>query len=717
MSTPHINDPALIEAFKAKQGHTPRTQRWGAEGLPAFTNALILSNSLHLEQHAHTPIDWREWGAEAFEEARALKRPVFVCVGYSACHWCHLMARECFEDEEVAALLNERFVAIKVDREERPEVDSALMDFVQITSGKGGWPLNAFLTPEGAPLFATTYLPARDGERGAEVGLISYLRVLSGSWSDPRLQAQAAPPLEALRAYASQPPSASLSPAWLDAAAERWLSTFDPDWGGFSAAPKFPRPSVLEALLRAWHSSGDGQILKAVEVTLERMCCGGLYDHLWGGFFRYSLDNRWWVPRFERLLVDNAQLALVYLEAYQATRRELYADVARQTLRALITLLRGPEGGLYASRSAYSLTPSGEQAEGYFDTWTPRELREALTEEQAAWVEAVFGVSEGGSVGSGRSVLRVHDTLTEEELAYWRPLQTRLRRAQAQRPRPEVDDAVICSWHAVGLKALARGAAVLGEPEWLDHAEAAAEFALTRLWDGARLARSWRRGARGVEATLEDHMALSDALLALFEVTGGARYIGAARAIYAAAEGLFDRERGGFFRCGEGARALLFVAERPMIDGGEASGNALAAEVALTLHQLTGEPVYRAQASATLRALGALMSTQPTATPKGLCALARWLSGRGQVALAQLPDGERPIAHALSQTLWSTFSPYVTRLTLSVLHEEVRAQVPALKRQPERATAPRAAVCEASGEVREVLSSTHGLRVALVGLD
>ncbi|MBM4290108.1 MAG: thioredoxin domain-containing protein [Deltaproteobacteria bacterium] len=711
MSTPHINDPALLEAFKAKRGHTPRTQRWGAEGLPAFTNALILSSSLHLEQHAHTPIDWREWGEEALAEARALDRPIFVCVGYSACHWCHLMARETFEDDEVAALLNAEFVSIKVDRERRPEVDSALMDFVQITSGKGGWPLNAFLTPEGTPLFATTYLPPRDGQRGVEVGLLSYLRVLSRSWRDPRLQAQAAPPLEALRAYAAQLPSASLSPAWLDAAAERWLSSFDPDWGGFSAAPKFPRPAVLEALMRAWHSSGDARLLKAVEVTLERMCCGGLYDHLWGGFFRYSLDNRWWAPRFERLLIDNAQLAVVYLEAHQATRRPLYAEVARQTLRALVALLRAPEGGLCASRSAYSLTPSGEQAEGYFDTWTPRELREALTEEQAAWVEEVFGVS-----GEGRCALRLHEPLSEEEQAYWRPLQTRLRRAQAQRPRPEVDDAVLCAWHAAGLKALARGAAVLGEPEWLDHAEAAGDFALKSLWDGARLARAWRRGAASGAGTLEDHMALSEGLLALFEVTGSARYLSAARAIYAAAEGLFDGERGGFFRCDERARALLFVEERPMIDGGEPSGNALAAEVALSLHQLTGEPSYRAQASATLRALGALMATQPTAAPKGLCALARWLGARGQVVVAQLPDGERPVAHALSQTLWATFSPYVTRLTLSAVSEEARAQVPALKRQPDHAAAPRAAVCEAGGEVRETLSSTQGLRAALVGL-
>jgi len=731
-----MNDPQLIARLKSLKDHTPHTRHWGEAGLPAYTNALISSQSQHLLQHAHNPVEWREWCPEAFEEAFKLGRAVFVSVGYHACHWSQLMALESFDDLEVAELLNERFVPIKVDRDELPEVDAALIDVAQISTGKAGWPLSVVLTPTQIPLFASTYLPPRDGDRGVEVGLLSYLKVLGAHWSDERLQAQSIPALEALRRYALQPPSEELSVSWLEEGARGWLDTFDPDWGGFSPAPKFPRPVALEALLRAWHQSGTPELLQAVEVTFERMCCGGIYDHVGGGFSRYSLDNRWWVPRFEKMLSDNAQLVTVALELYQATRRPLYAEVARDVLRFLVREMKDERGAFFADVSAYSLTPQGDQKEGVFYTWTRAELAQLCVEDELKWVCEVFGVVEGAEerepakvsepelrdepsclkahIEGGRSVLHLYEPLNEEEQNYWAPIRARLYAARSLRAKPSVNQAIICSWNAHALSAFASAAAILAEPEWLHHAQDIADFLLSAHWDGTQLARSWRAGERSaIEGTLEDYMSLCHGLLNLFEVTGATRYLKAAVDIYEAGERFFDPERGGFFRCDEARRALLPFEEKPKVDGAEPSGNALAAIVALRLYLITGEHHYRAQANSTLRMLAPLMETQPTACPKALSALALWFEGKGELALVQLPEGTSPLAHELSTSLWSVFSPYLTRLTTRVIDQELRGHVPALAQQKERVTSPTAVICGADASVSASLSSSHALRSAL----
>lgn len=736
MSRPPINDPALIARLKSLKDHTPHTKHWGDAGLPVYTNALILSQSQHLLQHAHNPVEWRFWDVTAFEEAAALGRAVFVSVGYHACYWSQLMALESFDDVELAQVLNELFIPIKVDRDEFPEVDAALIDVAQISTGKAGWPLSIVLTPDRIPLFASTYLPLRDGDRDVEVGLLSYLKVLGAHWSDERLKAQSLPALEALQRYALQPPSEELSPAWLEQGARLWLDCFDPDWGGFSAAPKFPRPVALEALLRAWHQLGNPELLQAVEVTFERMYCGGLYDHVGGGFSRYSLDNRWWVPRFEKMLADNAQLVNIALELYQATRRPLYAEIARDVLRFLVREMKNDRGGFVSDVSAYSLTPSGDQKEGFFYTWTRAELAQLCVEDELKWICEVFGVVEGvedrepikvntpelreepsrfkAHIEGGRSVLHLYEPLNEEELAYWAPIRARLYAARSLRVKPSTNHAIVCAWNAHALSAFARASAILAEAEWLHHAQNIADFLLSVHWDGTRLARSWRQNEKSTtEGTLEDYMGLCCGLLDLFEVTGSTRYFKSVLQIYETAEKLFDPERGGFFRCDEVRRSLLPFDEKPKVDGSEPSGNAQAALVALRLYQITGEHHYRAQANSTLRMLAPLMETQPTACPKALSALSLWFEGKGDLALVQLPEGTNSLAHELSASMWSVFSPYITRLTTKVIDTELKGYVPALAQQQERVTSPTAVICGADATISASLSSSHALRSAL----
>jgi uncharacterized protein YyaL (SSP411 family) len=544
------------------------------------------------------------------------------------------------------------------------------------------------------------------------------------------------PALEALQRYALQPPSEALSPAWLEEGARAWLERFDPDWGGFSAAPKFPRPVALEALLRAWHQSGDLGALEAAEVTFERMACGGLYDHVGGGFSRYSLDNRWWVPRFEKMLSDNAQLVSLALELYQGTRRAYYADVARDTLRFMVKELKTSRGAFAHDISAYSMTPQGEHREGYFYSWTRAELAQALTPEEVSWVCEVFGVVEGeegtrvtnierpelreepshlkAHVEGGRSVLHLYEPLTTEEQVYWAPLRATLYKARAERIAPPINDAIMCAPNALAMSAFARAAAVLGEREWLSHAQDIADFLLLALRDGERLMRSWRAGERSrVEGTLEDYMSLSLGLLDLFEVTGLPRYLKEARALYDSSERLFDPERGGFFRCDAERRELLPFDEKPKVDGDEPSGNALAALAALKLHQLTGAQHYRAHANSTLRALAPLMKTQPMSCPKALCALSVWFNARPSLTLTQLPEGTQPLSHPLSLELWGVFAPHSARLTTRVIDTELRALCPSLAQQPERVSAPRAVVCGSEGG-EQALSSPQALRAALM---
>ncbi len=747
-----MNEAHLLQALKAKRNHSPRTRYWASAGLPKYVNELILSESPYLLQHAHNPIDWKTWGEEAFAQARQENKPVFLSIGYSTCHWCHVMERESFEDEEIAQFMNEHFVAIKVDREELPDVDAVYMDFLQITTGQGGWPMNLFLTPAKRPLYASTYLPPRDGDRGVKVGLFSYLRAIQKNWQDPQLSAQGEAPLQVLKDYALQAPLAQLSPEWLDQAASTWLSSFDEDWGGFSEPPKFLRPAMLEALLRAWHRDGDPSYLKAVEVTLERMYCGGIYDHVGGGVARYSVDNRWWLPHFEKMLYDNAQLITIALETYQVTKRELYAEIARDCLSFVERELQVSSGAWAAALDAESLNERGDRIEGYFYTWTYQELQGLLSQEEFEWVVASFGLTPEGNIHhseaaqeasdtaldqqtdaqqesaqdvqpkhqlTGRNLFRIYEPFNAEEQRYWKAIRQKLYQAREARPHPIRDEQVICAWNAFMLSAFSKAASVLADPHYLLLAHNTAKFLNQRMWDGAKVKRVWRaEGDPNLQAdgVLEDYMALCIGLLDYFEASGEVTALHQAMEVYEAAEIFFDQERGGFFRCSIERRSLLPYEEKPLIDGAEPSGNALAALASLRLHQLTDIPHYRAQADSTLKAIAPIMSAQPTATPKALCALAQWFGGRGQVVIVHLAQHEDRVRHPLSEACSKLFLPFTVRLVLKQINSGLSTHIPILSNKPAETQNAQALICSSRG-CTPPITQAAALRSALSKLD
>ena len=736
-----MNEPHLLDALRAKQGHQPRTRYWSAAGKPKYVNTLILSDSPYLLQHAHNPVNWRPWSEEAFELAIQENKAIFLSIGYSTCHWCQVMERESFEDEEIAQLLNEQFVAIKVDREELPDVDSVYMDFLQITTGEGGWPMNVFLTPERRPLFASTYLPPRDGDRGVKLGLLTYLKVMAKSWQDPQLSAQGDAPLKVLSEYALQPPSPQLSPDWLEHAAQQWMEQFDEEWGGFSEPPKFLRPAMLEALLRAWHRVGDPSYLKAVEITLERLYCGGIYDHIGGGVSRYSVDNRWWVPHFEKMLYDNAQLVLIALETFQVTRRPLFSLIARDTLQFIERDLMISKGAWAAAIDAESLNERAERVEGFFYTWSYQELSELLDADQLEWVSATFGIDPEGNITQedpspqppaasqssqqpeiplhGRNLLRIYEPLDEEEWKYWLPLRAKLHQARLRRPKPTRDEQVVCAWSALTLSAFSRASTILSQDRYLDIARDTAHFLTTKLWDGQTLKRVWRPHGSSEQQTdgvLEDYMALCLALIDFFEASGEASALEHAISIYEAAERFFDQERGGFFRCPPERRAQLPFEEKPLIDGAEPSGNALAALAALRLHQLTDKPHYRAQADSTLKAIGSLLKEQPTASPKALTALAHWFGGRGQLVITHLANEDKALHSPLNAAGWQLFQPYTTRLALHHIDDRLKSLLPSLATRAAQTNEAYTMICSARGCTPPITNSST-LRSALSQLN
>jgi uncharacterized protein YyaL (SSP411 family) len=662
---------------KLKENHQIRSHFWQENGLPKYTNALILSQSPYLLQHAHNPVDWMEWGDEAFALAKHRDVPIFLSIGYSTCHWCHVMERESFEDEEISHFLNDHFVSIKVDREELPAIDSVYMDFVQLTTGHGGWPLSMFLSPDLRPIFGGTYFPARDGDRGVGRGFLSYLKLISKNFKDPQLLKQADEPLNVLKTSSTQLPLDSLDQKWLEEASEQWKRQFDENWGGFGSAPKFPRPAVLEALLRIWFKTGDAELLKMVEVTVERMYCGGIYDHIAGGFARYSVDNRWWVPHFEKMLYDNAQILNVLTELYQITKRSLYAQIAQDILLYLKREMKHPLNGFYAATDADSLDTQGNSHEGEFFVWQFNELKTLLSEEQFKWFTAVFGIKENGNFERNRNVLYLYEPLDDEEISYFKEIRQILYQARQQRPKPSLDDKIICAWNALLIDSMCKAGIVFANEDWIKLGQSCVDFILNALWDGKKLWRSWRNGRKTKHlATLEDYTALSYALITVFEATGKIEYLKHAKQIYACIEPLEDPEHGGFFRINPKDRQMLPFAEKPIIDSAEPSGNAYAALTAIKLYQLTDQIQYRSQAQRTLKYIASLMSKYPTATPKALCALTYYLDSKQQISVVQGKD--LSFQHPLIRSNHFIFHPYTIKLHFKEITSEIKAEIPAL---------------------------------------
>jgi uncharacterized protein YyaL (SSP411 family) len=645
------------------------------------TNRLAQETSPYLLQHAHNPVDWYPWGTEAFAKARVEDKPILLSVGYSACHWCHVMAHESFEDEDTARLMNQDFVCVKVDREERPDVDALYMDAVVALTGNGGWPMTVFLTPDGAPFYAGTYFPPRD--RYGMPGFPRLLTSIANLWRTRReeVERQAEEFRQFYRrqdaARIAAPPGLaaeqeSIAPELLGAAAANLLAQMDPVEGGFGSAPKFPHPMALAFLLRmesrarAPRRAGHTQQaedasawMRLVRLTLEKMADGGIYDQIGGGFHRYATDAHWLVPHFEKMLYDNALLAPVYLHAWQLTGDARYRRICEETLDYILREMTDPLGGCYSTQDADS-----EGEEGRFYLWTPSELRVTLGEEAARVAELAWGVGERGNF-DGRTILHVARPAAEVAAALG-STQDRVDAAlaaargtlyetRARRVWPERDEKVLTAWNGYMQRGLAEAGRVLDRADYRQAAAANAAFLLEHLMADGRLLRTWRGGRAKLDAYLEDYGSLAGALLTTYAATGESRFFEAARRITdELLERFWDEDASTFFDTAHDAAALI-GRPRELTDNATPSGTSLAVETLLRLAAYTGESRYREVAARVLVPLAAAMVRQPTAFGHLLCALDDLVGPLYEVAIVGQRDDAGRVA--LERALAARYLP------------------------------------------------------------
>jgi hypothetical protein len=606
------------------------------------TNRLAQEKSPYLLQHQHNPVDWFPWDEEAFAKARAENKPVFLSIGYSTCHWCHVMERESFEDPTVARFLNAHFVSIKVDREERPDVDRIYMTFVQAMTGGGGWPLNVFLLPDRRPFYGGTYFPPRT--RPGRPGFLDLLEQLAGVWEKRNgdVARSATEIHERLAAHVAREPltNLALGPAVLSHAATRLKAEYDPQHGGFGGAPKFPRPSHPAFLLRWSRRAHDDEARRMVLETCERMAAGGMNDQLGGGFARYSVDDAWLVPHFEKMLYDNAQLVQLYLDAYLVSRATRHAATARDILRYVLRDLTHPDGGFFSAEDADS-----EGKEGRFYCWTRAELQTLLAPAEFVVATRYFGITEAGNFLDhsdpeplpGQNVLHVaQPTLAPGEDSLLESARAKMLAARAQRVRPHLDDKVLASWNGLLLGALARAAVVLDEPAYLVAARRNLAFLQERLWDAPHqtLYHRWRDGARDSVQLLEAYAFLLSGTLDLYSATLETAHLDFALQLAEAMIARFyDPAHGGFWQAPTDSPDLILQVKEDY-DGAEPSGNSVAAMALLKLADITGRADFREAAERTMRLFAARLQELPQAMPHLLGALDYWVGDTRRVVIA-----------------------------------------------------------------------------------
>jgi uncharacterized protein len=600
-------------------------------------NRLLSETSPYLRQHAYNPVDWHPWGEEALAKARREDKPIFLSIGYAACHWCHVMERESFEDESIAAYLNDRFVAIKVDLEERPDLDEIYMSAVQLMSGHGGWPLSVWLTPDRRPFFGGTYFPPRDS--GGRAGFRTVLERLAEIWRTRRgeLESSARRVTERVASFAEIPAGPGLlSSSLLSAAATALVRSFDREYGGFGSAPKFPQSMGIQLLLRHHRRTGDLAALEAASVTLDRMAAGGIFDHLGGGFHRYSVDPRWLVPHFEKMLYDQALLAVAYLDGYLVTGAPRYLEVVRDTLDFVLRELRAPGGGFYSTLDADS---QGE--EGVFYTWTPAEIAAVLGDRDGALLARAYDCTEEGNF-EGRSILHPVTDAAALALQLGRDPdevcqrldcgRRELLRARGDRVAPGLDDKVLAGWNGLAISAFARAGAVMEEPRFLEGAVRAASFVLETMHRDGLLFRASRDGAVKIPGYLEDYAGMAAALVDLYEADFDPRWLAAAEGLVETMRRDFADPAGGFFNTALRHDDLI-VRVKSAQDGSTPSGNSLAAGVLLKLGRLLGRGELEEEGARTLRTFQPLLEHAPGAFHQALLALGFFQGPRVEVAI------------------------------------------------------------------------------------
>jgi uncharacterized protein YyaL (SSP411 family) len=653
-------------------------------------NRLAAESSPYLRQHMENPVDWYPWGEEAFRAARDLDRPILLSVGYSACHWCHVMAHECFENTEIAALMNDLFVNIKVDREERPDIDAVYMQAVQAMSGQGGWPMTVFLTAGATPYFGGTYFPPVD--RGGMHGFPTVLRAAHAAYRHRRDDVERAGG-EIIRTLAAPrlPHGEEPAVATVSSATARLVEETDRRHGGFGGPPKFPHPGAIELLLRG-SRLGDGPTpLEAARISLDAMRRGGIFDQIGGGFHRYSVDGQWSVPHFEKMLYDNAQLALVYLHSHQITGDGDDRQVVETTLDYLVREMLCPGGGFASSQDADS-----ESTEGRFFVWSPEEIGDALGGgDDAELACRVFGVSSEGNFEHGRTVLSLPRALDQVAVALGAPvielrervagIARRLRDARQRRASPGRDDKVITAWNALALRAFAEAGTALGRPDYVEVARNCAAFLRTELVVQGRVRRSWRDGTIGVGGFLEDVAGLGDGLLALYEATGDPELFEQARDLAEDIPRHFLEPGTGYFDTADDAEALL-VRPRRLEDTPVPAGQSMAAQLFLRLCGFSGDERWRDRALTILRPMVPAIARVPLMLSSLACALDQAVAPAREIAI--VGGAGDPGTRALLAVAWRRYDPH------RVLAWGAAGSVPLLAGRPLRDGRPTAYVCE-----------------------
>jgi uncharacterized protein YyaL (SSP411 family) len=619
-------------------------------------NRLIQEKSPYLLQHAHNPVDWYPWGQEAFQKARTENMPIFLSIGYSTCHWCHVMERESFENPAVADILNRHYVSIKVDREERPDVDRVYMTFVQSTTGSGGWPMSVFLTPDLKPFLGGTYYPPDD--RYGRPGFASLLNRIAEIWKESpgKILDQGAQFTQAIEDRILEAQSIDSSPLkldWLENGYRQLASGYDPEEGGFTSAPKFPRPAVFSFLLRYWLRSKKTNPLEMVEFTLRKMARGGIYDHLGGGFHRYSVDDRWHVPHFEKMLYDQAQLVVAYTEIFQVTADPEFERVIRETLDYVLRDLTSPEGGFYSAEDADSFPEAGatDKREGAFYVWTHQELDRVLTPEESLVFRRTYGVERAGNVAAasdphheltGRNVLFMQNDVglvakltgksEGEILELLASACRKLKAIRDQRPRPHLDDKIVTAWNGLMISGLSKSFQVLGEQRYLAAAQRASDFLQANLYQ-RRLLRSYRETAGATRGFAEDYAFLIQGLLDLYEADFDVRWLQWAGELQVQMNALFADPKGGYFSTEEDAADILFRMKEDH-DGAEPSANSVAAMNLARLARIFDRKEFQHSAGRIVGAFHPALERMPVALPQMLAALDATITEPVQIVVA-----------------------------------------------------------------------------------
>lgn len=661
------------------------------------TNRLSEETSPYLLQHAHNPVDWYPWGEEALARARKENKPILLSIGYSACHWCHVMEHESFENEEIARLMNDNFVNIKVDREERPDLDQIYMNAVQMMTGQGGWPMTVFLTPEGVPFYGGTYFPPVD-----RYNMPGFPRLLLGvaeayrAKPDEITQTAVSMLGELRRIGQTRESGDALSVELLDRAGRGITRNYDAKYGGFGSAPKFPAPMNLEFLLRIYHRTGQRDALEMVEHTCRRMAEGGMYDQLGGGFHRYSTDARWLVPHFEKMLYDNALLSRLYLHVYQVTNDDFYRRIAEETLDYVVREMTDERGGFYSTQDADS-----EGHEGKFFVWTVDEIKEILGEDDAALFCAYYDVTAGGNF-EGQNILNVtrpaEKVAREAHITVERLLEAvergrrKLFAVREGRIKPQRDEKVLTAWNGLMLASFAEAAAILERDDYLETAKSSARFILEKMRRERLLLRTYKDGQAKLNAYLEDYAFFIDGLLALFEATGELRWLEDARSLAEIMnEEFWDEEDGGYFYTGRSHEELI-VRSKDFLDNATPSGNSVAAEVLLRLAVLTGNEDYSRKAVTIFRLLGGQMTRYPSAFGRLFAALDFYLSSPKEIAIIG-PRGDAA-TQALIREVWKGYVPNKIVVQAEANDTAAAEAVPLLRGRLQTGGVPTAYVCE-----------------------